>query len=203
MDSSNGIEYFRKQAKLLCSTAKIGNADALKRLERFLHTAKNASLMNCQHVIAREHGFQSWESLVQADSIELKLAITMVRVPLLNSFGIGIYDGHRRLPLEERRRIFQENRRRLRENIKDVVKTHHWLVANIQPVKTTGRALSSYGLKHVAERDIGYIWNGTFIAAAIIARYPHRFYEDSPNVGFGVSRRSVRSVEVRQRSAKP
>lgn len=200
MDSSDCLEYFRKQAKLLRNGVKRGDAGPLKRVERHLGDSGQLNLMKCQHVIAREHEFSSWNDLVIADDIERRLAITMVREPALNYNGIGGHGTYRGRPPEERQQIYQKLRHQLRAHAKDVAITLDWMAKNLAPRKTVNRAgLSSYGLKHLVERDIGYISNGTFIAAAVIARYPYRFDMDSPNADVGVSLRSVKAVKARQR----
>ena len=202
MGQASSIDYFRKQAKLLCNSAAKGDAKFLGRLRRYLPDSDTRfGLMKCQHVVALEHGLSSWKQLLHADEVELRLAITMAREPLLNDHGIGVFDGYRNLPIDQRRRILQDGRRELRKSVERVGTTLTWLRANLGPVKTLSQPLSSYFLKHLAEGDVGYITNGVFIAAAIIGGYPHRFYPDSPNVGFGVSRRSVRLVEQRQTRA--
>jgi hypothetical protein len=46
------------------------------------------------------------------------------------------------------------------------LKTREWL-RQWPKVKAVNRSGTSYGLKHIAEAEIGYITNGVFIAAAI------------------------------------
>lgn len=67
-----------------------------------------------------------------------------------------------------------------------------WLRANIERTRVAPKSgRTSYGLKHVAEAHIGYISNGEFIAAAVMEGYPFRVIKDSPNVRFGMSKRSI------------
>jgi hypothetical protein len=54
----------------------------------------------------------------------------------------------------------------------------------------------------VAEQDLGYITNGVFIAAAIIAGYSYEI-TDSPNVDFGMSERSHREIGLRRSNPEP
>ena len=51
---------------------------------------------------------------------------------------------------------------------------------------------TSYGLKHVAEREIGYITNGVFIAAAIAEGFVVRRVKGTPNARIGISRAAWR-----------
>jgi len=48
-----------------------------------------------------------------------------------------------------------------------------------------------YGLKHIAEKEMGYVLNGVFIAAAIHSGFPYELIPDSPNVRFGISEKSL------------
>jgi hypothetical protein len=67
-----------------------------------------------------------------------------------------------------------------------------WLRSNIERTRTAPKSgRTSYGLKHVAESHIGYISNGQFIAAAVMEGYPFRLIPGSPNVLFGMSKRSI------------
>jgi hypothetical protein len=55
-------------------------------------------------------------------------------------------------------------------------------------------------MKHVMERHTGkYVTNGAFIAAALIAGYPHRYPERGPNMLFGMSTRSIKRLEPASR----
>jgi hypothetical protein len=54
-------------------------------------------------------------------------------------------------------------------------------------IKTINRTGTSYGLKHVAERDIGYLTNGIFIAAAHACGYRVVRVGDSPNAWLNIS----------------
>ena len=49
--------------------------------------------------------------------------------------------------------------------------TRAWLRRNAAARKTPNPYCTSYGMKHVAERDVGYITNGVFIAAAVAERF--------------------------------
>lgn len=64
--------------------------------------------------------------------------------------------------------------------------------SNIRRWTTTG----SYGWKHIAENVLGksvdgYVCNGTFIAAAIMADVQIRPYENSPNARIGITEKSL------------
>ena len=62
-----------------------------------------------------------------------------------------------------------------------------WL-RRFKKIKTLNRGGTSYGLKHIAEDDIGYTTNGCFIAAAIAEGFAVRRTDyDSPNAWFSIS----------------
>ena len=81
----------------------------------------------------------------------------------------------------------------MRANVLQVARVQAWLSVMIEPTKTISPTLaSSYGLKHQCESDVGYVTNGSFIAAALLAGFPHVLRSGSPNVWFGMSRLSWR-----------
>jgi ankyrin repeat protein len=53
------LEQYKKQAKELLKALKHGEADATARAAH-LHAGKTPTLADAQHVLAREHGFDSW-----------------------------------------------------------------------------------------------------------------------------------------------
>lgn len=116
----------------------------------------------------------------------------MARLPGLNSFGVGLFDSGRRLSAAEYRQEMDDNCAALLGDTEGFVKTCDWL-SGITPIKTINKRYSSYGLKHLAERDIGYITNGTFIAAAIHCGFQFWRRERSPNVYFNMSERSLKA----------
>lgn len=201
-DLSLPIEYFKKESKHLHRQVQDKEPSAVARVDRVLKNQTEISLMRAQHVIAVEYGFDKWDSLIKASAVELHLVITMAKIPELNDFGIGLYDGNKRLPKEERDAIFLKDRKVLRTSVERVRDTISWLKANVRPIKTLNSGRSSYGIKHVAEKDIGYITNGVFIAAAVIAGFPYKIRWDSPNVQFGMSEKSFKDITRRRHERK-
>jgi len=124
----------------------------------------------------------------------------MQRHPELNDFGIGLFSEDYKKPKIEQQAIYERNRRHLRESVADIEATVEWLRENVEPAKAVNKRHTSYGLKHVAEQDIGYVTNGAFIAAAIIADYPYEIEPGSPNVPFGMTEKSLREVSLRRSS---
>lgn len=189
------IRWFKARAKAFLK-ATSSDPKAQGRFAAVWREAEPPSLQRAQHVVAVEAGFPNWKGLLDAAELERSVAVVMAEEPLLNDFGIGLYDGHRRKPREERQRIFAKDRRDLRSNLDDVEWTVDWLAANIAPIKTINRRRSSYGLKHIAEKQSprGYITNGAFIAAAMIAGYAYTIPLGSANVHFGMSERSIKAA---------
>jgi hypothetical protein len=208
-DLSVPLDYFTKRAKELQSRVRNGDADALVRVRSVFvdasakadqELAADFGLMRAQHIVAVEHGFSNWKALTELSGVEARLAITMARLPELNDFGIGIYDGHWGKSAEEKLAIIAKDRETLRGSAAAVANVVTWLRENVEPTRTVNKRRTSYGIKHVAEKDIGYITNGVFIAAGIIAGYPYEIVPGSPNVPFGMSEKSLKEISARRTS---
>ena len=87
------------------------------------------------------------------------------REPELSDFGFGL--GSENTP-EERVATFKTNRQLIREprSLAQFLAACRWL-GQFAKIKSFNKRGTSYGLKHVAAHDIGYITDGVFIAAAI------------------------------------
>ena len=198
------IDYFKKAAKALHKRVRRAESTACRRARAVFTDcrdkpdaaiASDFTLMQAQHVVAVEHEFVKWQDLVHASATELRLVITMVKIPELNAHGVGLYPHHARLPVPERDKFLADERSELRRSLDRVAATVEWLQKHIRSIKTINLNHTSYGLKHIAEKEIGYIPNGVFVAAAIIAGYPYRLHK--PNAAFGMSERSIRESAKR------
>jgi hypothetical protein len=71
----------------------------------------------------------------------------------------------------------------------EVSKVIKWLREHATPRKTTNWSMSSYGFKHLVEREHGYVCNGAFILGAAILQYKikTRKGNHSPNAYFNIS----------------
>jgi hypothetical protein len=116
------------------------------------------------------------------------IAAVIAKIPGLNAYGVGFYCG---VKAADRPDWLARNQRDLLEDVDGCSRAESWLRDKAK-TKTVNRRRSSYGLKHVAEKEVGYITNGAFIAAAIHCGFPYRVDLHSPNVGFGISERSLR-----------
>ena len=188
--------WFRDRAWALRDAYKNDNPAAHARVKAVLRDRTRVGLQRLQHVVAVETGFRTWQAMLDAPEIERRLVIELAKHPYLNAHGIGLFDGFRGKPLEERRAIQERDRRKLRGSVSDVARTVEWLRANIKPIKTINGRHTSCGLKHIMERHVGYyVTNGVFIAAALIEDYPVRF-NDGPNPCFGMSEKSIKAVRA-------
>lgn len=117
------------------------------------------------------------------------LDMILARFPDLSDYGIGI-------DWPVTRANFDQHREDLLESLDDCNRVCKWLKC-IDETPHFNHTISSYGLKHVAENEIGYVTNGAFIAAAIFCGFRPRFRRDSVNVWFNMSHKSIRAAEAR------
>lgn len=117
------------------------------------------------------------------------IATVMKRVPKLNSFGIGLYQNGRGLNPEQQAAELKEGQDALLGMTKQCTSICDWLSAKAK-IKTINKRHSSYGLKHVAEKGIGYITNGAFICAAVFSGF--EFKASGPNAYFNISEKSLK-----------
>jgi hypothetical protein len=111
----------------------------------------------------------------------------MRREPELTDFGFGLFDGRKRTE-DEYETEFKRNRKIMLEprSLEQFERARLWLRRQ-RKIKHMNLSRSSYGLKHIAEPDIGYVTNGIFIAAAIAEGF--RIYADGPNARFNIGKR--------------
>jgi hypothetical protein len=112
------------------------------------------------------------------------LKCIMEEFPTLTFFGFGVWTG---TPPEERAAEFAVNRRALVRATERFEAARVWIRVHMVRRHSINRRRGSYGLKHVCERDIGYISNGVFIAAMIAEGF--RFEQFGPNAWFNAELR--------------
>jgi hypothetical protein len=105
----------------------------------------------------------------------------------LGDFGFGVFLPPSKTPKERAAEL-----RRQREIIRDDRALGQFLAARLwlrrfDKIKAPSQIGSSYGLKHVAEAEIGYTTNGAFIAAAIAEGFIVRRVGDGPNALLNIS----------------
>ena len=106
--------------------------------------------------------------------------------PTLSDFGYGLSDFDK--TQEERVARFRENRESICESrsLAQFVLARGWL-SQFTKLRSLNKRGSSYGLKHVAAHDIGYVTNVVFIAAAIAEGFSVQRIGDSPNAWLNIS----------------
>lgn len=117
-----------------------------------------------------------------------ELTRIMEEHPLLHNAGYGYGYGE----LEPT----AETRAALRNSVERFTAAKQWIEANLRPVKRIHPYRTSYGMKHIAEREVGYITNGVFIAAMLACGYrmnPNPKF----NPRFNVSEAAVKAAERR------
>ena len=73
------IEYFQLEAKCLLKDFKKNLPEAKSRCETYFSGKSDLSLMNTQHVIAKEYGFESWNDLIKQESHKLAEALIVTK----------------------------------------------------------------------------------------------------------------------------
>jgi hypothetical protein len=117
----------------------------------------------------------------------------LVAEPELTDFGYGVFAQERKTA-EARQTEFAQHRETIRRPISlaQFIAARRWL-SQWGKLKSLNQRGSSYGLKHVAEDEIGYVTNGVFIAAAIAEGF--RVRREGPNALFNISSTAWRGVE--------
>lgn len=131
---------------------------------------------------------------MRADDQDETVLRSIVSVhPELTAFGFGVFK-ERRLSEEEKAKQPAEERNRLLEprSVDEFKRARVWL-RDKPRTKHPNRRMTSYGLKHVAEKQIGYVTNGMFIAAALAEGFKVKHYDpQGPNAWFNISSRVCR-----------
>lgn len=113
------------------------------------------------------------------------------RLPQLTYNGVTY--NRKMLSRQEFEKKFSEDRERLLNSTQTFLDTCKWL-SDVKRIKTINRKHTSYGLKHIVEKDIGYVSNGVFIAAAIHCGFDFK-HDDTPNVMFNMSEKSIKEKD--------
>lgn len=110
--------------------------------------------------------------------------------PTLCDFGYSLYGCG--LTNEERKERLVKERQYMLDNYSEKFEQVVRWLSRFSKTKTIRKSHSSYGLKHICERDVGYITNGLFIAAAIHCGFDfQRSSLMSPNLFFNISKKEV------------
>ncbi|MEN8258831.1 MAG: hypothetical protein ABFS09_13300, partial [Thermodesulfobacteriota bacterium] len=143
---------------------------------------RNPNLGKCQHVIARAHGYSSWQEMKKQSTPEDALNEVMAAHPELLVWGLATF--------RDKKNYAESGHDRLRLSVDEFRASCEWLLL-CKTIKTPNdRIGSSYGLKHRVEKWVGeYISNGAFIAAVFFLGIPYKEYWGSPNISVAISSR--------------
>lgn len=83
----------------------------------------------------------------------------------------------------------------LAADIEQFEKARTWIAEHLEQRKRINMYCGSYTLKHVCERHIGYVMNGTFIAAMIANGFALHF-NSSLNPYFNVTTTSIKRANL-------
>jgi hypothetical protein len=78
---------------------------------------------------------------------------------------------------------------------------HEWICDKLMKIGSINKSISSYGLKHIAERQLGfYISNDRFIDAMLFAGFKYSVpNNNSVNLFFNVSKKSITNIQKEQK----
>ncbi len=86
------VDVFREEAKSLFSAYMNNEKTAVARCAKIFGDRKNLTLMNIQHVIAKEYGFNQWNDIVKAEKWDLAGALNKMKDKTLTSPFITKWD---------------------------------------------------------------------------------------------------------------
>jgi hypothetical protein len=109
--------------------------------------------------------------------------------PELGDFGFGVFRGRSKSPEERAAELARKRDNLLSHGRDGFERARRWLRDQPRTKLPNRRIGTSYGIKHTAEREIGYITNGQFIAAAIAEGYEIKRDGDGPNAYISISSR--------------
>ena len=126
------------------------------------------------------------------------IAAVLRTLPRLTVCGIGLSAQGTGLSAAAYAAHFQAKQQALLDDTATFTAVCLWL-ADIAPRKTM--SVRSYALKQVCEWALGQsVAHGTVIAAAVHCGFPYRCIPGSPNVWFGISKRSLTAARHQQAS---
>jgi len=107
--------------------------------------------------------------------------------PDLSDFGFGVLDARRKTPKQRASELAKNRTKMLKPRSLEQFQLARGWLHQFAKVGKSSKLGTSDGLKHVAERDIGCVTNGMFIAAAIAEGFKIEREGDSPNPRFNIS----------------
>lgn len=178
----NNIDFFKSQANFLKKDYNKQQSEAICRCNKVFVNKHDLSLMNFQHIIAKEAGFNNWNELRSANENQLKVAQILYKYQTINGSGYRFnYQELGRKSASEQKEYMIAMRKELLDNSDFIIVLSHFLELNIQKTSTVRNAYSSYKIKHIIERSLksfgineNYVSNGELIVAAIVSGFNFR-----------------------------
>jgi hypothetical protein len=112
--------------------------------------------------------------------------LVLEREPLLSDNGFKYRRIHCSQAEQDTKFVKWRENMRAPRSLAQFMAARGWL-RRFNKIKALNRRGTSYGLKHCAQDDIGYVTNGVFIAAAIAEGFTVRRADGSPNAWFNIS----------------
>lgn len=115
----------------------------------------------------------------------------MTEYPELNDAGLLFVRKSKNQSDDDYRERNEDVRKRLTGAgcLAEIDKCATWINQNISPIQGFNTKHTSYGLKHIAEKECRYISNGSFIVAALLCGYKCSIQR---NPHFNMSERSIK-----------
>lgn len=122
-----------------------------------------------------------------------QIAAVIRQLPELTPHGIGLYDNGRGLSSQRKEQELRTAQAELLTMTAECGAICRWLSDKSQ-IKRINKQHSSYSLKHMAEKELGYISNGAFICAAVFCGFKYQIA--GPNAYFNISEKSLRAARA-------
>src|SRR5262249_23851326 len=119
----------------------------------------------------------------------------IMKIPGLSAYGIG-FPRHDDLKPHEHEKWFRREQAELLNDVDGCSRAEAWLRDKPKRKYVNWRH-SSYGLRRIAEKEIGYVSHGAFIAAAIHCGFPYQILPHSPNPSFGICESALQARKLR------
>ncbi len=123
----------------------------------------------------------------------------MDSAPELSDFGYGVFSPRSKTSAQRLDELAVDRAKLLdARSLEQFALARSWLSTKPRTTRPNPRACSSYGLKHLAEPDIGYVTNGVFIAAALAEGFKVERISATPNAALNIGRRAVSALQRAQ-----
>lgn len=184
LPTHNNIDFKIANKNLKNELAKMGfeiaNQSCLNLLARTLgYTNYNTIKPELEHLYVDDDCSMVDYTLI---STQDKILSILDKLPVLTVHNVRVFKN--KATIQDHQYLF--------DHFNEFEKACEWL-KNIEKINSFNHSSTSYGIKHIAERAIKtYISNETIIAAAVYSGFNIKLIEDSPNVLFNMSKKSLK-----------